>query len=341
VVRPVPRLALALALSLAAACGSHPSASPAPPSMEAQFDALWQDFDLTYPDFAGKGVDWSAARTTYRDRASAAGSEEALVSILLEMLGLLRDQHVALIGPQGDRHPSYTPQVAPNFDLAVDATYLASWGLTSHGNWGEGMIGDVPYVHVKDWSAALAGFDAFLQAHRGAPGMVIDVRGNGGGNNQFALAVAARFADGPRAAGYVQYRNGPGHGDLNAPVAMTVAPGGPWQYSAPTLLLVGPMSLSSTEDFVAAMRVFPTVVVAGAPTGGASANPALRTLGAGWSYTVSRWLFTTPDGIVVEGHGLPVHVPIAAAAADFAIGRDPVLDYAVSWAANPVVVRPP
>lgn len=339
---PVPRRGIAvLAVALVVACAGGSPEPPPPPSMVAQFDALWQDFDLTYPDFAGKGVDWSAARAAYRDRASAAGGQEELASILLEMLGLLHDQHVALIGPWGNRRPSYTPQVAPNHDHAVDATYLASWGVTAHGNWGAGAIGDVPYVSITNWGAALAGFDSFLETRRGAPGMVIDVRGNAGGNDQFALDVAARFADAPRAAGYVQYRNGPGHGDLTAPVAMTVSPRGPWQFTAPTLLLVGPTALSSTEDFVAAMRQFPTVTVVGAPTGGASANPALRTLGAGWSYTVSRWLFTTPDGIVVEGHGLPVHVPVTATPADFAAGRDPVLDYAATWAANPTILRAP
>jgi hypothetical protein len=331
---------LPLAFVLAAACGGGAPATPLP-SPAVQFDALWQDFDQTYPDFPGKGVDWSAARTAYRDRAAAAGSQEALVGVLLEMLGLLQDQHVAIIEPTGAWRPSYMPLVAPNYDLAVDATYLASWGVTARGNWGAGMIGDVPFVYVKDWSAALAGFDAFLEAHRLAPGMVIDVRGNGGGNDQFALAVAARFADATHAAGYVQYRNGSGHADLTAPMAMTVSPGGAWQFTAPVLLLVGPKALSSTEDFVAAMRQFPSVTVAGAPTGGASANPATRALGGGWSYTVSRWLFTTPDGIVVEGHGLPVHVAVATSSADFAAGRDPVLDYAVTWAASPAVVRPP
>jgi hypothetical protein len=52
---PVSRWGLALALCLVVACGGGSPASPALPSTVAQFDALWQDFDLTYPDFAGKG----------------------------------------------------------------------------------------------------------------------------------------------------------------------------------------------------------------------------------------------------------------------------------------------
>jgi len=200
---------------------------------------------------------------------------------------LLHDQHVAVFGPAGDRRPSYTPQVFPNFDLAVDATYMAPWGVSAHGNWGAGKIADVPYVSVADWSVALAGLDAFLVALRGAPGMVIDVRGNGGGNDQFALAVAARFADASRAAGYVQYRSGPGHGDLTSPLAMTVSPGGPWQVTVPTLLLVGPKALSSTEDFVAAMRQSPRRA---APRSGTRTSPdGDRRRGShGWGFRTPR-----------------------------------------------------
>jgi C-terminal processing protease CtpA/Prc len=107
------------------------------------------------------------------------------------------------------------------------------------------------------------------------------------------------------------------------------------------LLLLGAGSLSSSEDFASAMRELPHVSLVGDASGGASANPATRALAGGWSYTVSRWWFQTADGLTVEGAGIPPHVAVAAGLADFAAGRDPVLDYAEAWAAAPVVVRPP
>ncbi len=332
---PGPRAALLL---LAVACGGAPAATRSP---GAQFDALWQDFDATYPYFVEKAVDWAAARDSFRPRALAARTEGELAGVLLEMLGLLSDRHVGLRDPLGRWRPSYAPAVAPNYDLAVDDVYRSAWGTKSEGNWGHGMIGAVPYLYVADWSAPLAGLDAFLEAMGSVPGMVVDVRMNPGGNGQYALDLASRFSDRTWIAGYVRYRNGPGHSDFTAPEAGTVSPGGARQFTGPVLLLVGPGSLSSTEDFVSAMRALPTVTLAGAATGGSTGNPAHRPLDAGWSYSVSQWFFTTPDGLVVEGHGIPVHHAVPATPADFAAGSDPVLDFAIAWAASPTVLRTP
>jgi len=338
-----PRLGATCILALlAAGCGSSSEPDPRPPrSPEAQFDALWDDFDRTYPYFDLKGVDWPAARLAFRPRAAAARSEEELAGVLLETLAPLRDMHVGLRSQTGQWHPSYAPAVFRNFDAGVAAAYAARWGARAEGTWGHAMIGQVPYIYVASWASPLEGFDAFLEGVRGAPGMVIDVRMNGGGNNQYALQVVSRLTDGERIAGYVRYRGGPGHSDFTAPVALTVAPAGPWQFTRPILLLVGSGSLSSSEDFASAMRELPHVTLAGDPTGGSTANPVSRPLEAGWTYTVSRWFFTTPDGIVVEGQGIPPHVQVPSTAADFAAGIDPVLDHAERWAAAPTVRSPP
>lgn len=44
---------------------------------------------------------------------------------------------------------------------------------------------------------------------------------------------------------------------------------------------------------------------------------------------------------MVQDHGIPPHVVVPATAGDFAMGVDPVLDYAERWAANPAVLRTP
>ncbi|MFO0581651.1 MAG: S41 family peptidase [Anaeromyxobacter sp.] len=337
--RATSAVALTAALALSCGGGDQPGAST-PRTPAAQFDDLWADFDRTYPYFVEKDVDWDAARLTFRARAAAAATEAELAGILGEMLTVLEDQHVALLDPSGRWVPTWTPTRAPNFDAAVLATYASRWSVVADGTWSHGHIGAVPYAVIRDWSAAPAHFDAWLDSVRDAPGLVLDVRMNPGGNNQYALQVAGRFADATRVAGLVRTRNGPSHGDLGPAQAMRVSPAGSWQFTKPVLLLVGARSVSSTEDFASAMRELPHVTLVGDTTGGASANPARRSLESGWGYTVSTWFFTTPDGLVVEGHGIPPHVAVAAAPADFAAGVDPVLDWAETWAAQPKVARP-
>jgi len=334
--RPPAHLARCTLLLVLVGCSGG-----SPDTFGAQFDRLWQDFDLTYPYFSIVNVDWSASRERYRPRALAAASEEELIGTLVEMLGELQDPHVHFQDDAGRQRPTWVSSAFKNYDRTLRSSYSARWGTQSLGQWGYGMIGSVPYIYVDSWSMPLSGFDGAMEAFKEAPGIVIDVRANGGGNSAYALPVLQRLADRTRIGGYVRYRNGPHHDDFTAPTAAEFSPGGSWQYTKPVLVLVGAGSVSSTEDFVSAMRELPHVTLAGDTTAGATANPATRTLAVGWSYTISRWFFTTPDGIVVEGHGIPPHVQVPSTAADFASGRDPVLDYAVAWAANPTVQRGP
>ncbi len=334
---PVPVLA---ALVAALACsGTPPTAPVATP--EEQFDALWSDFDATYPYFGIKGVDWAAARETFRPRAAATHSGDALASVLLELLAPLHDLHVALIDPRGRWIPTWTRSFQPNYDATVWSAYAARWAVEPHGNWGHGWIGAVPYVWVDRWSQPLEGLEQEMESFRDAPGLVIDVRMNPGGNSAYALPLLARIFDQKRIAGLIRYRNGPGHDDFTPFDPWTLSPGGAWQFTKPVLILVGPASASSTEDFTSAARELPHVTIAGATTAGATANPAERALAEGWRYRISQWFFTTPDGIVVEGNGIPPHVAIPTSAADLAAGVDPVLDYAEAWAAAPAVARAP
>jgi len=261
------------------------------------------------------------------------------LTFLSKCSGNFHDQHVVVRDPAGNIRRTFVPSVFQNYDASVWMAYASRWNTQTLGNWGHGMIGSVPYIHIQSWASALTGFDTAMEQFRDSPGVVIDVRMNGGGNSLYASVVIARFADQTRIGGYVRYRNGPNHNDFTAPSAFEFSPGGSWQFTKPVLLLTGARCLSSNEDFISAMRQLPHVTLAGDTTGGATANPTLRSLAAGWSYMISQWFFTTPDGIVVEGHGIPPHVPVPATDADFAAGRDPVLEYAATWAANPTVHR--
>jgi hypothetical protein len=75
------------------------------------------------------------------------------------------------------------------------------------------------------------------------------------------------------------------------------------------------------------------VLVAGDTTGGGSANPTTFELAGGWSVSVPRWMSYDAFLRPVEWLGVAPDSTITASAADFASGRDPVLDFAQRWAA--------
>jgi C-terminal processing protease CtpA/Prc len=96
------------------------------------------------------------------------------------------------------------------------------------------------------------------------------------------------------------------------------------------LLLIGRRCASSNESFIAAMRQLPNVTLVGDRTAGSSGNPGTFPLANGWTYSVSRWIEYTVDGQVIEDVGLSPGVFVTATAADFAQGRDPVLEWALN-----------
>jgi peptidase S41-like protein/tricorn protease-like protein len=323
------------------ACGSGsgggsptaPSASLPASDFPSQFDSLWTTFDREYSYFDYKRIDWNALRTAFRPRAIAATDQRDFISVIREMLAQLHDIHVVVRDPSGATLPTYQPQDFVNWDRAVWQQYVSRANWTQGQNdWGYGVLDDVPYIAIGGWGSSsirTADFDAAFERFRSAPQLILDVRMNGGGNDQLAFDVAGRFARSPVTFGYVRFRNGPSHSDFGPPTNRTLSPRGAWQFTGNVLLLIGRRCASSNESFIAAMGLLPNVTVAGDRTAGGSGNPGTFPLASGWTYTVSRWMEFTAAGQPIEDVGIAPQIVVPATAADFAQGRDPVLDWAL------------
>lgn len=321
-------------------CGQRSPTAPSPPASDfaAQFDSLWSTFDREYSYFVHKRIDWNALREMYRPRAVASSDQTGFIAVVREMLGNLHDLHVVIRDPGGRSIPTYDPQEFVNWDRSVWQQYTGRAGWTQGQNdWGFGVLDGVPYITIGGWGATSirsADFDAALERMRGAPAIILDVRMNPGGNDAIALEVAGRFARGAVVFGSVRFRNGPSHGDFGPATMRTLNPRGPWQYAGQVLLLIGRRCASSNESFIAAMAELPNVTLVGDRTAGATGNPGTFPLANGWSYTVSRWIEYTADNQPIEDIGIAADVAVASGAHDFAMGRDPVLDWALHTAAR-------
>ncbi|MEO7997062.1 MAG: S41 family peptidase [Gemmatimonadaceae bacterium] len=317
------------------ACTTAPRQRVAP-SYEAQFDLIWSEYDRVYPAFAYKNVtadDWNNLRTRYRPRAAAARTEDEFISIMLDMLRPLRDVHAWFVDPKGVVVPTYVPTALENFDAARWTRALRDVGYIAHGNaWGEATIGGFAYLYIATWGAQqidTTALDLALLRYRDAPGMIIDVRTNGGGSDATAFAFASRFAEKSYVVSYVRVRNGSNHDDLTPEQARRISPRGPFQYSKPVVVLAGRGGFSANETFVAAMRELPQVTVIGDTTGGASGNPKSYALGNGWRFTVPRWMEFGPDRQPIEWKGVAPSVAIPWTPREFYTAGDPLIDTAV------------
>ncbi|HZQ90358.1 MAG TPA: S41 family peptidase [Terriglobales bacterium] len=336
-------LAFTLLLGCGGGHGSTVTAGSAQVSASdfaGQFDALWSTFNQNYSYFDYKHIDWDAARATFRARAQAARTEDQLVAVVKDMLGTLHDQHVTLIDPTGATVRTFVPSQPVNFDTSVfNSQYAerASFTPGPGGRFGFGFFNGVGYIQISSWNTTtvhIEDLDAAMENFRNTAALIVDVRNNGGGDDQLAYQFAGRFADATRTTEFVQFRNGPLHSDFTALQSRTIAPRGAFQFTRPVVLLIGRGCASSNESFIAAMRELPNVTVMGDTSAGASGNPGTFQLGGGWSYTVSRWIDYTAEKQVIEDQGIAPAIQVAASAADFAAGRDPVLDAAIARLAH-------
>jgi len=225
----------------------------------------------------------------------------------------------------------------------VRGRYVRSFGATASTRIGFGPLppwatidastrrdgGTIGYVAIPSFAGAGWGGEiddavATLEARSraeapSAPGLgalIIDVRGNGGGDEATARAVAARFVDQERVYALRRFRDGPARGALGPPAEARVAPAGR-RFAGRVVVLTDRGTASAAEDFVLMMRVVPGAVVVGDTTSGTASQPLPRQLPNGWWLRVPASMELTPDGaFVVEGRGLPPDVAAPSALAD-------------------------
>ncbi|MGH8402130.1 MAG: S41 family peptidase, partial [Gammaproteobacteria bacterium] len=188
------------------------------------------------------------------------------------------------------------------------------------------------YIFIADWNKralSLNEFDAVLRQFHSSPGLILDVRMNAGGDEALAYKVAGYFTDAMKLTEYYRYRNGPLPGDLGSPRPKYLTPSLGFHYDGPVMLLIGPDSFSSAENFIAAMQTLPNVTTIGEITGGASGCPETYALADGWRYSVPVCFDMTADHRVIEWNGIQPEVTVGATPADFKRDTDPVLDMAL------------
>lgn len=323
---------------IAAACGGGPSGTtaPAPSSGLDVFDSLWSDFDRSYSFFELKGTDWNDSRSRFRSQLSSTSTDSQLFGVLSAMLLELEDPHVRLNTPIGDSaYTGWFDRFPANFDESViAATYLGSNAMMSpQVNMLFGAIdADIGYLRVHSLGGSGHGtdIDFILGQLTGFRALIVDLRSNGGGNDQNGEAVAARFADMTRLYRRVRFRDGPNHGDFGPFLDSFISPAGTQSFQGPIAVLTNRAVISSAESLVLAFSVLPNVVTVGDFTGGGSANPVQRTLANGWQYTVSRWIEYRPDGTTYEGIGIGPDIRVDISSTDAAVLRDTIMESAIS-----------
>jgi C-terminal processing protease CtpA/Prc len=176
--------------------------------------------------------------------------------------------------------------------------------------------------------------------------LVLDLRGNPGGHDKAARAIAARLTNRPVTGGEIRVRLSKwareAHAQWNALAEDPQRPG--WSVAEPvhaqpaasriavgkTVVLVDAGCRSSCEALALPMRAMDVPLV-GERTGGSSGAPFTVTLPhSGARVTISGWAMSDAKGDPIEGRGIAPDETVLWTRADIIERRDPVLARAIA-----------
>jgi carboxyl-terminal processing protease len=184
------------------------------------------------------------------------------------------------------------------------------------------------YIRVPTLGANLvAEFDAALNELMDTPGIILDLRGNGGGNSAYGDQIAGRFLSEPFVYGRDYYAGRLPTRAWRAWMPFEVTPRAP-VYSGPVVVIMETVNMSSAEQFLIALVDSGRVETVGRPTGGASGNPVVFRLPGAHNVRFSTADFHRNDGTPIEGVGLTPDVEVTWTVEDLRQGRDPDLEAA-------------
>jgi C-terminal processing protease CtpA/Prc/Flp pilus assembly protein TadD len=304
---------------------------------EKNFEHLWKTYDRNYALFGAKHIDWDALYKVYRPRVTTKTTDDELFQIMSDMLGNLNDNHVRLTSPKRAFQSGILGQMKmEDFSLdLVKQKYLKGKSKPLVENvfdygWLTESIG---YFHFRGFGRmeqTKTAIDEIIKEFKDAKAIVVDVRGNGGGDDRVGKLIADRFADRKRLYMKTAIRNGSRHDDFTPWKYWYVEPDGPIQFTKPVILLTHRHSVSASENFALAMRVLPNVTVVGDATSGVFADVYGDRLPNGWRFSVSFKLFIDETGFCWEGIGVPSDIRQINTKQDIEQQRDKVLELAQS-----------
>lgn len=270
------------------------------------FQILVDEMDRHYSYFDHKDVDWPALTTKYRSDLDGVDRDQ-FVNVITDMLAEIEDVHI-WVEHRRRRISKFISRYDGNFDFKVvdqdlrEVKKFGRFGLTAMSSDGMG------YIRITSLSASPETVQKLAMDIRDrlfkTPGIILDIRRNGGGAESIAQQIASLFTDQTRLYGRSRFRSGAGHGEFAEGTPRYVIPA-ELVYTRPVVCLIGPGCVSSGEGFAMMMKALPHATLIGQPTRGASGNPQPVQLPNGIDVWFSRWMSLLPDGTPIEGDGVP------------------------------------
>ncbi len=303
-------------------------------SPEGNFEALWKIMDEHYCFFDYKkeayGLDWDEVRLRYSRQIDETMTSNQLFEVLGNMLGELRDGHVNMYASfDQSRYWSWKEDYPTNFSDSLQRIYLGTDYMIASGLEYRKLDDNIGYIYCGSFSNSFGNgnLDEIMMALSACNGLIVDVRGNGGGMLSSAETLAARFTDEEILVGYMRHKTGKGHNDFSSMEKQTLKPSRGIRWHKKVMVLTNREVFSAANEFVKYMKCCPNVTVVGDKTGGGAGMPFSDELPNGWSVRFSACPMYDRDSNCTE-FGIDPDYEVQLTNEDFLKGKDTIIEYA-------------
>ena len=232
-------LLLSLVLVLSCRQGMEFDSSP-----RSNIEALWDIIDRRYCFLPYKaetiGLDWNRVREKYTAQVSPGMNSAQLFEVMSNMLAELQDGHVNLYySADMSRYWSWHEDYPRNFDEDLRDRYLGKDYKIAAGLKYRILDDNTGYVVYESFSSGIGdgNIDEVLYYLRSCNGLILDIRGNGGGMLTNAERLTAHFTNQRTLVGYTMHKTGPGHNDFSTPQPEHITPSTGIRWQKPVVLL--------------------------------------------------------------------------------------------------------
>lgn len=257
---------------------------------DKNFDALWRIIDENYCFFEYKNIDWNQIYREYKQRIKSDMGNDALFTLMGEMLSELKDGHVNLMASHDmTRYWSWMESYPSNFDTSIQDKYLGTDFSIAGGLYYKILEDNIGYIYYGSFSRDVGegNISQVLSRMSICKGIIFDIRGNGGGSLTNVERLASRFFNERTQVGYIAHKTGKGHEDFSKLYPKYVESSNGIRYQKPVVVLTNRGCYSAANDFVNVIKNAPNATIIGDKTGGGSGLPFSSELPNGWSIRFS------------------------------------------------------